>query len=357
MAGHALVERHRLELEAPPRGRVVGVDEEGAAARAVGGRREVERLGADLGALHRARRLRDHLEPVAHRGLGPGQRDLGLLDHLVAVLEVERRGRSASPRRSSRGRRCRRPRARARGTRRPSLATWARPMSWISCAVFVGGREVAQRRGRRRRRRRAARTARTRSSGRAWRQRVAQGVAVAPRARAARTARPRRAGRRVARRRRRPRGAARPRPRRVVGEGSASASSIWLDGLARPRTRGTPSPSATPSRVRSASCRKWAPTASSLAGIASATVWSGTASRPISRAQGALRDRARSRRCDSPGACRAGRRGRAAELMITPRVSTSSGSSGSVGRAPRPAVAKSRRVAAYRSASSREACS
>ena len=85
------------------------------------------------------------------------------------------------------------------------------------------------------------------------------------------------------------------------------------------------------------------PTASSLAGIASATAWSGTANSPITRAMltwtpwtgSALRH---PKGVSSMSACAV------AELMITPRVSTSSGSSEPSSTASA-RVAKSRRVA------------
>ena len=54
------------QLEGPPRARVGDVDEEGPAAAAVAGRREVERLGSGGRRLHRTRGLRQHLEPVRH---------------------------------------------------------------------------------------------------------------------------------------------------------------------------------------------------------------------------------------------------------------------------------------------------
>ncbi len=75
----------------PHERRVVDVDEERAAARAVGGGREVERLGAAHRRLHRARRLRQHLEPLRHRVPGARHRDLGGLDQLRALGEVQRR--------------------------------------------------------------------------------------------------------------------------------------------------------------------------------------------------------------------------------------------------------------------------
>ena len=73
----------------PHDGRVGDVDEEGATAAAVAGRREVERLRAGHRRLHGARRLREHLEPLRHRGPGTRHRDLGGLDQLLAVLEVQ----------------------------------------------------------------------------------------------------------------------------------------------------------------------------------------------------------------------------------------------------------------------------
>ena len=107
------------QLEGPPRGRVVDVDEERAAAAAVAGRREVERLGAGHRRLHgarapaaaprtspasrptpapsRSRRPRPAASPVLEVQLGVGAH--GLEDLLA-------------------GRRCRPPRGRARGTRR-----------------------------------------------------------------------------------------------------------------------------------------------------------------------------------------------------------------------------------------------
>ena len=89
VARDALVEGHRLELEGAPRRRVGDVDEERAAAAAVAGRREVERLRAGHRRLHGARRLREHLEPLRHRRPGALHRDLGGLDQLLAVLEVQ----------------------------------------------------------------------------------------------------------------------------------------------------------------------------------------------------------------------------------------------------------------------------
>ena len=94
------------------------------------------------------------------------------------------------------------------------------------------------------------------------------------------------------------------------------------------------------------------PTASSLADIASATVWSGTANRPITRAMltwtpwtgSALRQ---------PKGVSSRSAWAVAELMITPRVSTSSGSSEPVSTASA-RVAKSRRVATWRCSASRE---
>ena len=73
----------------PHDARVGDVDEEGAAAAAVAGRREVERLGPGRRRLHRTRRLRQHLEPLRHGVPGALHGDLGGLDELVAGAEVQ----------------------------------------------------------------------------------------------------------------------------------------------------------------------------------------------------------------------------------------------------------------------------
>ena len=88
------------------------------------------------------------LEPVPHRGRGPWpSRPWSASTSSSPLLEVQLRVGRASPRRSAwrssvpttSG-----PRARYSSA---SLATCARPISWISCGGLVGGREVAQRRG------------------------------------------------------------------------------------------------------------------------------------------------------------------------------------------------------------------
>ena len=151
-------------------------------------------------------------------------------------------GRSASPRRSA-------ARSSVPTTSGPSaryssasLATWASPISWISWAVLLGGREVAQggvvgvvaagQPGQ------PALAPRTGPAGSA----VAQGVAVGLEARPDATARRPRAARRGAASASTPVGRASPRPtHRVVGERHGERAPRSARSSRRPRTPGTPS--------------------------------------------------------------------------------------------------------------------
>ena len=134
-----------------PSWKAVVLDLEAAPARGVGDvHEEHPAAGAVLGAAGSSRRSRRsvvglhvavgpaaaRLEPVAHRRPGPGHRDLGVPRPARRRCEWCSWGRRASPRRSTAGRRCRRPRGRARGTRRRAWRPGARPISWISWAVL-----------------------------------------------------------------------------------------------------------------------------------------------------------------------------------------------------------------------------